>query len=101
MGKANLVKTVYNLVAECKDPRVGRAILNGALDKLVKTIYKEIVKGERLDRALNKRQKQTFKKNRNAIISLTIASCRWVRRRSSLRDRVVLSPSSESSSQPP
>ena len=71
MAKSNVLKRAYKLLAECKDPRVRSAILNGARDKLVKTICNAVLNVERGDIALNKRQKQVFKKHRKAISKLT------------------------------
>ena len=71
MVKSKVVKRAYRLLAECKDPRVRSAILNGAPDKLVKTICIAVLNVERGDIALNKRQKQAFKAHRKAISKLT------------------------------
>ena len=61
-------------MAECKDPRVRSAILNGAPEKLVKSICNAVLNVERGDIALNKRQKQAFKKHRKVISNLTSRS---------------------------
>ena len=74
MAKSKIVKRAYKLLAECKDPRVLSAILNGAPDKLVKTICHAVLNVELGDIALNKRQMQTFKKHRKAISNLTSRS---------------------------
>ena len=62
MAKPKVVKRAFKLLAECKDPSVRSAILNGAPEKLVKTICNAVLNVERGDISLNKRQKQTFKK---------------------------------------
>ena len=74
MAKSKVVKRAYKLLAECKDPSVRSAILNGASDKLVKTTCNEVLNIERWDIALNKRQKQVFKKHRKTISKLTSRS---------------------------
>ena len=71
MAKSKVVKRAYKLLAECKDPRVRSAILQRAPEKLVKTICNAVLNIERGDIALNKRQKQAFKKHRKAISKLT------------------------------
>ena len=71
MAKSKIVKTAYKLLAECKDLRVRSDILNGAPDKLVKTICNAVLNVERGDIALNKREKQAFKKHRKAISKVT------------------------------
>ena len=74
MAKSKDVKRAYKLLAECKDPPVRRAILNGAPEKLVKTICNGFLNVEREDIAVNKREKQAFKKHRKAISKLTSRS---------------------------
>ena len=71
MAKSKVVKRAYKLLAECKAPRVRSAILQRAPEKLVKTICNAVLNVERGDIALNKRQKQAFKKHRKAISKLT------------------------------
>ena len=66
MANTKVVKLAYMLFAECKDPRVGSAILQRAPEKLGKTICNAVLNVERGDIALNKRQKQAFKKHRKA-----------------------------------
>ena len=74
MAKGKIVKRAFKLLAECKDPRVQSALLNWATDKLVKTICNAVLNVERGDIALNKRQKQAFKKHRKDISNVTSRS---------------------------
>ena len=67
MAKSKIVNRAYKLLAECKDSRVRSAILNGAPEKLVKTICNAVRNVERGDIALNQRQKHAIKKHRKAI----------------------------------
>ena len=71
MGKSKIVKRAYKLLVECKDSRVRSAILNGAPEKLVKTICNAVLNVVRGDIALNNRQKQSFKNQRKAISKFT------------------------------
>ena len=70
-GEVKIVKRADDLLAECKDPRVRSAIQNGAPENLVKTICNAVLNVEQGDIALNKRQKQAFKKHRKAISKLS------------------------------
>ena len=70
MAKSSVMKRAYKLLAVCKDPRVRSAILQRAPETLVKTICNAVLNVERGDIALNKRQKQAFKKHRKAISKL-------------------------------
>ena len=74
MAKSKVVKRAYNLLGECKDPRLRSAILNGAADQLINTICNAGLSVERGDIALNKSQKKAFKKHRNAVTKLTSRS---------------------------
>ena len=74
-------------MAECKDPCVRSAILNGAPDKLVKTICNAVLNVERGDIDLNKRQKQVFKKHRKAIAKLTSRSYSLGQKRKFLKQK--------------
>ena len=87
MAKSKVVKRAYKLLAECKDPRVRSAILNGAPEKLVKTICNAVLNVERGDIALNKRQKQAFKKHRKAISKLTSRSYSLGQKRKFLKQK--------------
>ena len=61
MPKSKVVKRADKILEECKDPRMRSAILNGAPDILVKTIWNAVLNVERGDIALNKRQKQPLR----------------------------------------
>ena len=87
MAKSKVVKRPYKLLAECKDPRVRSAILDGAPDKLGKTICNTVINVERGDIALNKRQKQAIKKQRKAISKLTSRSYSLVQKRKFLTQK--------------
>ena len=87
MANSKIVKRAYRLLAECKAPRVRCAILNGAPDKLVKTIFTPVLNVERGDIALNKRQKQAFKKHRKAISKLTSRSYSLGQKRKFLKQK--------------
>ena len=87
MAKSKVVKRAYKLLAECKDPRVRSAILNGALQKLVKSICNAVLNVERGDIALNKREKQAFKKHRKAISKLTSRSYSLGQKRKFLKQK--------------
>ena len=87
MAKSKVVKRAYKLLAECKDPRVRSAILNGAPEKLVKTICNAVLNVEQGDIALNKRQKQAFKKHRKAISKLTSRSYSLGQKRKFLKQK--------------
>ena len=87
MAKSKVVKRAYKLLAECKDPPVRRAILNGAPDKLVKNICKAVLNVERGEIALNKRQKQALKKHVRAITKLTCRSYSLGQKRKFLKEK--------------
>ena len=74
-------------MAECKNPRVRSASLNGAPEKLGKTICNAVLNVEQGDIALNKRQKQAFKKPRKAISKLTSRSYSLGQKRKFLKQK--------------
>ena len=77
------------LLAECKYPRVRSAILNGAPDKLFKTICNAVLNVERGDIALTKKEKQAFRKHRKAISKLTSRSYSLGQKRKFLKQKGV------------
>ena len=87
MAKSKFVKRAFNLLAECKYHRVRSAILNGAPDKLVKTICNVVLNVERGDIGVNKRQKQVFKKHRKAISNFTSRSYSLGQKRKLLKQK--------------
>ena len=87
MAKSKVVKRAFKLLAECKDPRVLSAILNGAPDKLVKSNWTALLNVERGDIALNKRKMQAFQNHRKTISKLTSRSYSLGQKRKFLKQK--------------